>query len=401
MQMIQLCILSGQTLPNLLPAILLRPDRLLVAASTAMKDKAHPLAEVLLNKGIITHISDVIELPNMPDSDYQAMVSWADSHIAQIRQLFPQAHIQLNITGGTKLMSQALMNSLVSDTGPHSVIYCDTANRALEFLYPQPQRQTLPTNILDIDSILTAQDFIRESAASDESHWQTTAIARAELTQLLATKAEAELGSLISSLNGAIQQVKPITAFPVVIPFHREITAQAWKNAFEKLTEHGILKLLAATEETPYQHIVIPNESTLNYIHGGWLEEHVWLCAREAGIEDSYCSLNIRSNHNDPEISKWNEVDVAISINNRMLIIECKTGKIDRSEVYNPIFDKLESLAKRSGGLLSESWLVTARMPDDEEIYERIQSIAKARNIKLIEPHQLKKLTQLFNSMKE
>lgn len=391
---IYLCILSGQSLPNLLPLFLHRTELIVLAVSPDMQGRITPMIAALLKTKLITRAEDVVSLPEMPDQDYDAMLDWSRQQIALLRRCFPSHHLTFNATGGTKLMSQALSIACQEYPEHASVLYCDTAHDCIEWLAPRTARTTLPGDLLDSSSILKANGIERDDALSDDEAWRCRIEARAELTNWLASHAAIRLSSFIRALNHVLFGVE-VEQLPFTGLFKQPASSPAWREALRNLAAANLLKLPDPLEPTVPPRIVIENEEALRYLSGIWLEEYLWLCLREAGLEDVHCSVQISDDLNDSDEAKLNELDLVVGHRNRMLVIECKTADLTRPGAYNRMLDKLDSLGKRTGGLLTQCWLAAVRWPHHSEVQQnRLRLLARSRNIVLVEPRHLADLSQ-------
>lgn len=395
---LHLCILSGQSLPNLLPLCLYRPSRIVLAVSADMQPNVAPFIETLLRIGLIERPQDVIILPQMPDSDYSQMLAWSRQQLGLVRQCLPDHQIVLNATGGTKLMSQALAVAC-QELSSH-VLYCDTGHDRIEWLSPQPRLESLPNGLLDSAAILKANGIERDTALSDNAEWREQIIARGELTRWLAAEVAGSLGSFIPALNHALHELKP-ESLPVTTEFKKPTTHSAWRGALRKLESAGLLQLAEPLTPTAPPKVQIDSAPALQYLRGGWLEEYLWLCMQDAGLLDVHCSLQIHADLGSAEESRLNELDVVVGHRNRVLVVECKTADLLKSGAYNQMLDKLDSLGKRTGGLLTQCWLVAARWPHHSEAQQnRLRLLARNRNIVLVEPRHLADLPQRIQNWK-
>lgn len=396
---LHLCILSGQSLPNLLPLCQYRPQRIALAVSPDMESRIQPMIATLLKAGLIERAEDVISLPGMPDSDYASMLTWSRQHVGLLRQCLPDHQLVLNATGGTKLMSQALAIACQEQTDS-AVLYCDTIHDSIEWLAPRLQREPLPANLLDSATILKANGIERDSSLSDEIEWCALVEARGELTRWLASEAAGSLGSFFPALNHALHELKS-ELLPQVAVFGKPASSSAWREALRRLEQHELLGLAEPMIPTAPPKLQIESADALRYLSGGWLEEYLWLCMRDAGLQDVHCSQQISAELGSDEESKLNELDLVVGHRNRVLVIECKTADLLRPGAYNQMLDKLDSLGKRTGGLLTQCWLVAARWPHHSEAQQnRLRLLARSRNITLVEPRHLAELPARIQSWK-
>lgn len=399
MQRIQLCILSGQSLPNLLPLCLQRPEQIILAVSPDMQGRLQPMMATLLQTGLVARAEDALSLPDMPDHDYNSMLEWSRHHISLLRKIFPEHHITFNATGGTKLMSQALTSACLDYPEHTSILYCDTSHDCIEWLAPQVERTPLPVDLLDSATILKANGIERESSLSDDEQWCAAVQQHRELTLSLGSLAGNQLSGFFPALNHALHDLKP-EDLPQAIAFRQKASHPAWRQALRNLEKNHLLNLTAALSPSAPPQFEVSCEHALRYLRGGWLEEYLWLCLRDAGLNDVHCSQKICAKLGAAEHSKLNELDIVVGHRNRMLVIECKTADLLQSNVYNQILDKLESLGKRTGGLLTQCWLVATRWPRSEEDQVRLRLLAASRNITLVEPRHLADLPERLQQWK-
>lgn len=400
MPLIHLCILSGQALPNLLPLCLYRPGRIVLAVSADMQGRIQPMIAALLKTGLIARAEDVISLPDMPDHDYASLLAWSRHHIGLLRQCFPDHRLVLNATGGTKLMSQALSIACQEHPEHAAVFYCDTAHDCIEWLAPDIERTPLPENLLDSTAILGANGIERGESLSDASDWQARVETRAALTRWLGSEAAGSLGSFIPALNNALHELKE-EQLPHTVQFKQPASSPAWREALRQLEKQELLTLAEPLIPTAPPKLRLESADALRYLRGGWLEEYLWLCMRAAGLQDVHCSQQISADLEASEESKLNELDLVVGHRNRMLVIECKTADLLRPKAYNQMIDKLDSLGKRTGGLLAQCWLVAVRWPHHSEAQQnRLRLLARSRNITLVEPRHLPDLPARIQSWK-
>ena len=109
-----------------------------------------------------------------------------------------------------------------------------------------------------------------------------------------------------------------------------------------------------------------------NFVKGGWLELHAMqtihqLSGRpELGIRDKAIGLEVTDIKNETK----NELDIALMARNRLFVIECKTGRIDKPHsnsqklTYpkaNDAMFKLSENCKRMGGQGARGMLLSYR----------------------------------------
>ena len=93
--LIHVALISDQTIPNLIPALMERPDRVYLIATGAMQRKGMQgrLAGILEKQGIRTET-----VTGAPDAGLATILEFAGRVITRIQQSDPTAQIVLNAT---------------------------------------------------------------------------------------------------------------------------------------------------------------------------------------------------------------------------------------------------------------------------------------------------------------
>ena len=158
---------------------------------------------------------------------------------------------------------------------------------------------------------------------------------------------------------------------------------QALLDILEDLEQLGYLSI---TRDT----ITFSNQKNRFFCNGGWLEEWCFatikkLSARLPSIQDLSYAVEVTRQYNRREVK--NELDVVALVNNKLHIIECKTGKLN-NESSNQILYRLNSLTELIGDTAGRAALVT---------YNKVPASVAARavelDINILGPDQLPNLT--------
>lgn len=412
-QSIYLCVLSHQVLQNVLPLTKIEPSIICLAASEQMfeENRVDAFQRWVVDLGYAKSVNDILVLPIIPSSNYQSIREWADEQIQLIHTNAPEAKIILNATGGTKLMSFALLEAVQKAElgGKVEVIYCDTLNEQIETIYPVPYMSPLPNNALNTDSILKAHNIQIAGAESDGPEWKKKVKEREALTLHLGQNMGQSLGAFIGTLNRELshnlKENIEETRFPVKIALGSRLSPD-WLKVLQMMVDLELIRLAEPLQASRPAHFYIDSLAAARYLHGIWLEEYLWLCFLEAGIDDLYSGLKINSLHAGESI-KDNELDLVAAHKNNLVIVECKTANISRQQVLNQALDKLSDLGRRSGGTLAQRWFTMARWPlesnslEDKELAEKFRLQAKTRDVVLIEPRHLVDLTRRLKEWKK
>jgi len=87
------------------------------------------------------------------------------------------------------------------------------------------------------------------------------------------------------------------------------------------------------------------------YLTGGWFEEYsCWLFKERLNPDDILLDVVFRT-----EKAQHNELDVVFTKNNRLYVIECKSGGVDKESLANPIIFKAVALKEALLGLSAKS----------------------------------------------
>jgi hypothetical protein len=373
---IHVAIVSDQTLANLIPALMDRPDKVYLVCSSTMAERGlgRRLARLL---GRETIDWEVVE--NAPDAGMRAIHEFALDLAARIDQEHPGAEIVFNVTGGNKLMAMGFVE--VFRGIAERIIYTDTAHQRIEIL-PNAQGAVpdpVPMHdVLDVPQYLAAQGFMYANAVSDDIDWRERAVARKAASKYLGRNA-AELQSLIGALNALADQA--LAGGETLIAPKQSLTAVPrgnWKQALEHLVKYRVLVWQPESRD-----IEFPDAELARFLHGGWLEEYAWHIIKDERISD--VRLGVRGRW-EVGAQNENEFDVLATHRNQLLFMECKTLR-HREENDNHLAYKVDSLGQDVRGLFGETWLLTAREPSTV-LHER----ARQARITLLGPAELSNL---------
>ena len=360
MKQIHVCLLSNQLLPNLIPVLTENPHRVYLIVTQEMEQSGHDkrMRRILRKKNI-----EVLIRPRAPSTGLASIRKFAAKIANELISAEAGNRIVLNATGGTKLLAMGFVEIFRTNLEgyPLQVIYTDTEHQMIETLVPRDQTPTPMQSVLDTESYLAAQGMVLGQAASDQEAWQTRARTRAPLTEYLATKSE-ELGHFFATINGMVRDnrgdKKP------VLSKHGDRVIQAkqqfnhypsglWKQALTRIADAALISW------DGNQEIHFDSAESAVYLSGGWLEEYAWLAAEAAELQDVRCSATGRWESYSGSDAPTNEFDLLAVQDNRILIVECKTGTHEGSE--QAIATRLDSLAHNAGGLFGTVLLVSAR----------------------------------------
>lgn len=359
----QLCVVSDQSLQNLLPARVegFVPDRCILLVSAEMKRKG---ADKRLRHALeLAGCKRIETLYDTPDHDMAAIVAWGNRVIDRLRAEGPEHRYILNLTGGNKLMTIGLLQALRPWC---EAIYCDTANDCLEILHP-PGKAGVPLapDLINVKLYLAAQGF----TARDEKRDGVQLDRRRATTIWLAHNAS-RLQDFIRALNGAAayHDTSNKSASSPNLPVPRPGLET---EAHQRLRAAGLLEEKDGKSRVPAPHA--------EYLRGGWLEEYCWAIGRELEDEGllkrARFAINVKIDPIDqsrPDRYPLNELDAIFVHRNRMLVAECKTGRqLGDEDKSQNILNRLEVLGEHAAGRFAEKLLLTTEDRIDAKTAER------------------------------
>lgn len=378
---IHVCLVSDQILANLIPALMERPDKVVLAVSAGMTAKKldRRLKKLLEDFNISVEVHG-----NAPDTDLSAIHEFAFSLRDKLEATYPGAEIVFNATGGTKLMALGFVEFFRDFA--HRVIYTDTAHRRIEILSTdKASPSTTPMNdVLDVPRYLAAQGLRYQCAASDDNERMQRIDKRKPAAKYLARHAT-ELDDFFGALNMLASQAMD-NADTLVAPRqnlkYSPHPKSPWAKALAELVKSG----LVGWQDGNTEIIFIDSERT-QFLRGGWLEEYAFHIINDEKVFDVRHGVEVSG---DAAGLTKNEFDVLSTHGNQLLFIECKTLRFNLDGNDNELGYKLDSLGKAARGLFGQTWLLSAR-PPTPMLIERLSSA----NIRLIGPDSLPKLREL------
>lgn len=361
-----LCIATGQNLANLIPALQSSASNVVILETPAMREAAGNL-----RRALESHDISVTRL------------AFDDSNPDAIRKSAVQVALDLgveplvfNVTGGHKLMTLALADSLGSLADDLHIVYTDTRNDQLAWLTPEPAVDAMD-NLLAVDDILRTQGYRRVNNTSNEAQWQALATERAELTRHMGDKAES-LANFFGVLNRLADMALSEEPDPFSLQQQLDYTPGGRQAELLKIAQR--LDLLDWEDDT----LVFSSFETAQYFRGGWLEEYVWLKLK--GIQPRDFTINAEVVPYGSETR--NEIDALVAHRNRLMVIECKTsgfGKFHTRDVG--YIYKLSQIGNNIGGIMCEKLLLSAR-----PVHEDIRVRASEYKVKVLAAAEVKDL---------
>lgn len=389
---LHLCIATGQTLPNLLP-LLHRPwEQVAIFTSPGMTGRAEHLrwlASAIAERRGLDIKPHMVKLP--ADGGYNDIRECVISEVARLRKRFPEHRIELNITGGHKLMTLGFHDALRSQA---QIYYCNTEQGRIETIDPPGREdQSLPTDLLDLETYLFGQGLRITRNQSVECPSFAVMKSRISLTALLTLRLHQLDPALRTIAHGQTDHVRYGWLATMLDMAHM---ASPKKGAFRPLQQSrivegtrarpGVTHLINDLIDAGYlkdrsgirgDEIVLEfsNLEAAKYLSGGYLEEFTLLSAASLGLPPTYFAANVGLDVLQPrdrpkDKQELNELDLAMVWGNRLLVVECKAGRA-LSHNAQDILNKSSTLRHAVAGLHGSTWVVSSSPVNRADILDR------------------------------
>ena len=389
---LHMCIATGQTLPNLLP-LLHRPwEQVAIFTSPGMAGRAEHLrwlASAIAERRGLEIKPHMLKLP--ADGGYNDIRECVSNEVARLRKRFPDHKIELNITGGHKLMTLGFHDALRSQA---QIYYCNTEQRRIEIIDPPEQEdQGLPTDLLDLETYLFGQGLRITRSQSVESPDFAVMKSRTSLTAVLALRLHLIDPNLRTSAPGRTGRVR----WGWGATMH-DMAAEAadTRRGFSPIQQSKIVegtkarpevssfikdlidaKLLKSRSGVRGDEIVLEftDLEAARYLGGGYLEEFTLLSAASLGLPPAYFAANVgldvlKPRNRAQDKNELNELDLALVWGNRLLVVECKAGRALTNNAQD-ILNKSSALRNAVAGMHGATWVVSGSHVSRADILDR------------------------------
>jgi hypothetical protein len=229
-----------------------------------------------------------------PDHDLGSITRYARQMAAELQQRHPGLPIDLNASGGTKVMSFGFVGAFA---GLGDAWYCDTRHGLLEHLGGAAALE-LPADMLKLGDLLQMQGYRVVADPTWSPGFACAAAARAGLTERLVREAP-QLNGFFGYVNRltreALTQSRPDGS--IVRPFRSEVIAE--RALFRN--NHELAEAFAQAGIWHWDgdcRFLFASEAAARYVGGGWLEEWAWLTLAglqaDGLIPDGHWATNVR-----------------------------------------------------------------------------------------------------------
>ena len=338
-------LVSGQPLPNLLPAVdpALRPKRIIQLVSRDMRERAEWLRQLLTPRGI-----RVEEWPVEDPWDIEHLQARMIDLLNHEHEQIEAGRIGLNVTGGTKPMSIAAYEVCRAWNLP--IFYVHPERDRVIWLHPSDRPAIDLADRIRIETFLQAHGIQVRGEPGRNIPDSSLLLVSEELIAHI-DRYQKALGSLnwLAYSARANQLSAPVD------------DKGALGELIDQFEQHGHLVRQG-------DRLRFADEKARFFVNGGWLEYRVFDAVRQlrrrsgSHIQDIARSVEIERKVAGNAVP--NELDVVFLADNRLHLIECKTrqfrGEGEDSPGAEAIY-KLDTLADLTGGLQARAMLVSYR----------------------------------------
>ncbi|HBE44123.1 MAG TPA: hypothetical protein DDW17_01395 [Deltaproteobacteria bacterium] len=377
MSHVHVCLVSDQTIPNILSIYHFKPDSVLFITTKDMegKGKTQAILDTLKHLGF--------DYENRHKRVEVAEDSILDCHnkIGATVQEHDDAEYSVNLTNGTKIMSIAAYD-FFKDYGSKMIYIPIDKN---EFITPFPKKAHIkpePLNLrLSVTQYLSAYGLKVSNLEKLERN-RKEAIDRKELSRWIVMHYE-DIKDLLVWLGGILRK-------------HRDNKKDyLLRGDFEGSThaENELIKRLNI-QHSGKTLSKLMSRSEIRYITGGWLEEFCFceLCEHlKKNIDDIQLGLKLKSNK-----GVENEFDVMFTKGNALYFVECKTLEQQNLD-YRDILYKIGALQKDFGLRVNSYWVTTSsKILKDSDLHPAVKARAEQFNTTVIPPKDVPNLGNII-----
>lgn len=355
----QIIMVSGQMIPNVTPVLdeAIRPEKVILCSSDAMKQRAESLASYFTKKGI-----DVEIYPLGSAYDFAEL---QERFLALAERFENDASVAINLTGGTKLMTIAAQ--MFFDEFPRFYVIPEK-DQIVMIDERKPEHYEIEDQILLRDYFAIHGYTVTAQQRKKKIPQKTAELADTLLKNYDTYKHQ------IGVLNALAAKAEDAYSLAV----RNEISDQTC-DLLDLFYRHGSLSYYDDKK------IEFASAEARDFCKGFWLEDFV--CAELAkvdaaiGLQDWAASINIENTSGTK-----NEIDAAFLYNNELYVIECKTARMDQKG--SDVLYKLDTI-RGYAGLYTKSLIASFK-----ELEPHDRQRAKDLGISLIEGKNLNRFAE-------
>ena len=340
----QICILSGQVDPNLLPILdgKTRPKKVIVLVSEEMKR----------NVDSFTSAIDALvdwEIVNVPDAyDIEAI----ENQLIDICADLDTDDLVVNITGGTKPMSIAAFTVCTQQQIP--CFYIDT-NNIVQLFAPNPTTSGFLVTKSHFEAKLNEKQFLKHylqahdfSLVDNDDDYGF--IKESEFEDFISKVLTGDMSAAIKFLNYAASVAKD-NYLAAEVKKHQDVKTNLILETLESLNWIKVYP----SHDSSLLNIQFSNEKIRRFLNGIWLEIYI-----ERQLKAVLPSVRIYRGLKAQSHKFRNELDIVFFYDNKVYIIEAKTLDFEiAGNEKQDVINKLSTVKKNFGGLNARAALVS------------------------------------------
>ncbi|HPM11855.1 MAG TPA: DUF1887 family CARF protein [Syntrophorhabdaceae bacterium] len=367
MNHVHICLVSDQTIPNILGIYHFKPDMILFITTKEME-----------KKGKTTSILDVMEMMGFNyENRHKKIIVLGDSildchrKIDEAIQEIDESEFSVNLTNGTKIMSIAAYDYF-KDYGSKMIYIPINKN---EYITPFPKKAQNKPELLGLRvsvSQYLAAYGLKVSNSKNLEKYSKEALERKELSRWIAEN-YSDIINLLVVLGGALR-IHRDDEKDYLCQAEFENPTRLERELMARMNMHYSGKNLSK----------LMTRSEIRYITGGWLEEfcfcelHHYL---NSGIDDIKTGLKLK-NRKGTE----NEFDVMFTMDNALYFVECKTLEQQNLD-YKDILYKIGALQQDFGLRVNSFWVTTSSgIMKNDELKPAVEARAAQFNTVIVPP---------------
>lgn len=374
-------IISEQTLPNLLFAKEKgKFDRYIFIYTQKMTEKLATLRQVL----------DIVII----NDNEKEVLEDSLENIQQKLQEFTfedDEEIIVNLTGGTKVMAIGVYNFFVKK--PCKMYYIAFLKNEIVQIFPEVKQKT---------QNLAYRTFLLEYLQTYNVQIETQNFE--QKNKIFLTTFTQNIFAKNTQRNNNEKRKfwdfwKPLKDFSIDETLKRQ--------GFLDLTLPQFIPILQGLEALNYTTNTENklSETEVKYFAGMWWEEYLYhFIKTKLNLSDNEIGLNIEINKDsDKKFSAGNEFDILFVYNNRLYVIECKTGITDLKKsgmkVFNEYTYKLSALRKFFGLGVKTILCILQTLPQNAENQNFYKERTELLNISLFDGKSLMNMDNFLNEL--
>lgn len=309
---ILVCLVSQQAMANVIPALELRPEKVVLLSTSREINTAENIKKVLDSAGIDTEIfRDLISPYNLEEIK------------VNIRKLIDEYKddLILNVTGGTKTMAISAFEIFKEQNKP--VIYYDPDHHSIMSLTSDLEPEKVK-NKLQIKSYLKSYGYeiYEEGTSSGRAESKEKFFESFDETRFI------EFSLFLDYIRKSYQLNEP--------RINRSLTGFTFNKNYD------VIRIIDDKSKESLQ------SDLSNFDYGNWLEDYFYIKLKKENYDDVKYAVKFESN------GVRNEIDVMATKDCKLFLFSCKSGKSEQKDLM-----EIDILRKLAGGIFGQAFFLS------------------------------------------